>query len=336
MASTIHLTNTTGYSHIDAVLHSAIGIFEAAFPERIISYYLTGSYADNTAVPESDLDLIAVFRDVGLPVERDRFLQICHHLTTITPIWLDCTLYNAETLTTEARADILNAQLIYGVDDRPTYQLEPIERHIARSTAHIFTLMQVLRGNADNLVAPLRYPAESEKYHGYEHYGMDLNTDAQIQGLRNLVSLVTRIPTVLVALETGQRAGTKRDAITLYRRHINDEWISFISDVYQTINLRWHYQMPTAYADRQQLHDITQWLLGFENYFLERMREVLLGYLSHPSETVRYHALRALNAVTYSDAAAVAAIRQLQANDELDEVHNTLIQSLQHKVAVLD
>jgi len=51
---------------------------------------------------------------------------------------------------------------------------------------------------------------------------------------------------------------------------------------------------------------------------------------------VRYHALRALNAVTYSDAAAVAAIRQLQANDELDEVHNTLIQSLQHKVAVLD
>jgi len=57
MIQPITLLNTTGHQRIDDIIRGLIGIFEAAFPDRIRAYYLAGSYADGSAVPLSDIDI---------------------------------------------------------------------------------------------------------------------------------------------------------------------------------------------------------------------------------------------------------------------------------------
>ena len=58
----ITLLNTTGHQRIDGIIRGLIGIFEAAFPDRIRACYLAGSYADGSAVPLSDIDIRMVFK----------------------------------------------------------------------------------------------------------------------------------------------------------------------------------------------------------------------------------------------------------------------------------
>ena len=59
----ISLLYTTGHKRIDGIIRGLIGIFEAAFPDRIRACYLAGSYADGSAVPLSDIDIRSVFKD---------------------------------------------------------------------------------------------------------------------------------------------------------------------------------------------------------------------------------------------------------------------------------
>src|SRR2546429_9782646 len=57
-----HLANSTHNQHIDKILLGIVGIFEIAFPERIRSYYIEGSFADSSEVTTSDIDLQIIFR----------------------------------------------------------------------------------------------------------------------------------------------------------------------------------------------------------------------------------------------------------------------------------
>jgi len=55
------LVYSTGNARIDTMLRGAVGIFEAAFPDRVRGYYLFGSHMDGSAVGISDLDIFVVF-----------------------------------------------------------------------------------------------------------------------------------------------------------------------------------------------------------------------------------------------------------------------------------
>ena len=56
------LTHSTGYEPADSVLEDIVTCFEDTFPTRVVGYYVEGSYADQTAITTSDLDLTIVFR----------------------------------------------------------------------------------------------------------------------------------------------------------------------------------------------------------------------------------------------------------------------------------
>ncbi len=58
----IHLQNTLGHPQIDAIVQEVIQLYEDAFPGQIAAYYVEGSYADQTSLTTSDVDLLIVFR----------------------------------------------------------------------------------------------------------------------------------------------------------------------------------------------------------------------------------------------------------------------------------
>ena len=63
MMESVALLDSTGNDKADAILQNIVGIYERAFPNRIRSYYVVGSYADGTAVSTSDIDACIVFKD---------------------------------------------------------------------------------------------------------------------------------------------------------------------------------------------------------------------------------------------------------------------------------
>ncbi|HEX8681723.1 MAG TPA: nucleotidyltransferase domain-containing protein [Ardenticatenaceae bacterium] len=69
---TIELVATTGNITVDTAVLTVVGLFEAAFPERLCSVYVEGSYADDSAVATSDVDLIVLFiSDSNLVEDED-------------------------------------------------------------------------------------------------------------------------------------------------------------------------------------------------------------------------------------------------------------------------
>jgi hypothetical protein len=61
--SIITLVHPTHRPIIDRILQGVIGVFEQVFPERVRSYYLRGSHRNDSSVPNSDLDLYAIFKE---------------------------------------------------------------------------------------------------------------------------------------------------------------------------------------------------------------------------------------------------------------------------------
>jgi predicted nucleotidyltransferase len=90
MMQPITLLNTTGHQRIDDIIRGLIGIFEAAFPDRIRAYYLAGSYADRSAVPLSDIDIRVVFKG-GFKSEGEvaRVRRVRDDCRLLSPVEID-------------------------------------------------------------------------------------------------------------------------------------------------------------------------------------------------------------------------------------------------------
>ena len=81
--------NTINNPQVEILLQGINGIAELVFPDRIRSYYLTGSYADDTAVSASDLDLLIVFKDHITDDERNMVWELSDNASLLASIFLD-------------------------------------------------------------------------------------------------------------------------------------------------------------------------------------------------------------------------------------------------------
>src|SRR5262245_30283128 len=75
--SEIELVHCTGNQRVDSILRGVIGFCELVFPERILGYYLQGSYAAGDATAVSDIDLVFVFQgDFTSSSEKEKARRI--------------------------------------------------------------------------------------------------------------------------------------------------------------------------------------------------------------------------------------------------------------------
>src|SRR4051812_15375051 len=93
---TFSLLASTGSKKVDDLLKGILILFQDAFPGRIRSCYLAGSYADGSVVATSDLDLKLVFKGEVAPEERLRRIEAACEL--MSPLQMDFTLVGDERL----------------------------------------------------------------------------------------------------------------------------------------------------------------------------------------------------------------------------------------------
>jgi predicted nucleotidyltransferase len=290
---------TTGQPKIDSLLQGLIELYESIFPDRVRSYLLMGSYADGTSTTASDLDLVAVFKGSARPEELDRFRNISRSLSKISAILLDCSAIDEITLSKGAKASIKMASVLYGDLILNNFLLEPLDVHIQRSMFLAIRALHILHGQPQHLIYPIKYPDPDGEFYGYEQWGGYLGNDTFVPGLRLLVTETTMMATTLVALAIGIQAGTKKQALILYRTHLGDEWAEFLEELYRLCKTEWKYEIPESPVARMVLRLICERMLPFENHFLAVCRETVLKNIDHPDPVVQHFAQETLNRIGY-------------------------------------
>lgn len=242
--SAIPLLHSTGEARIDAILCGLIGLFETIFPARIRGYYLLGSFADGTALPDSDIDLFMLFKD-GFQdaTEEARAAAIIEHCARISPVELDVEP-NGEPIPYRLRAVNvkLASRVIFGEDIRDGIPLPPIDAYSRDALDLAVRLLARVRQTPPVLTFPLEYPDPTGEFFGYDRREMRDASSATLPSTKDLVVTVGLIATALVALKAGRYVGSKRDCIRLYQSEISDSWTDLETAVYANCRDRWAYR----------------------------------------------------------------------------------------------
>jgi predicted nucleotidyltransferase len=264
------LSATTGEPAADASLRALVSACEAAFPARVRSYLLSGSYASGDANPVSDLDVGVLFRGAASDDEWERLSALGDAIESLRPIRLDVVALDEEHYLHSAPASAVEAITIYGDDVRIELTLEPLAHALARQLSAATYYIWQMRGLQAGLVWPLAYPDADGEFYGYERYGMFQGHGADemyTSGARTIVNCATMIASARLT-HAGQRVPSKRACVELFQALAPGETATWLTSLYATFKARWRYQIPDDPAQRAELRALCAPMLAFENDFL--------------------------------------------------------------------
>lgn len=327
--SNVRLLFETADERVNNILGGTIGLLEAAFPNRLRACYLTGSYADGSAVPSSDIDLFVLFRRAMRDDEEAKALYVGNCCTMLSPIGID--LYpNAENqLSWFATVFIKHAsRLLYGEDIRDKITPVSIE-DFARGSFHgCFDFLAELRG-VDRLDFPLAYPDPQDEFYGYYRQKRRADGSLHADG-KKLVTSVACAATSLIALKARRYVYTKDDCVKVYNESLGGEWADFLSTIYQRGKKDWKYRIPEDAAARRELRELCRQTLAYENDFVKIYRDYLLEELKHDNAEVRLFAARRLGEIVFPDEEIIAALEVAG-----QAAHDELRQAAQDSLAIV-
>jgi hypothetical protein len=280
-----------GRPEIERILGALVGLFVAAFGERIHSAYLVGSQADGTAGAGSDIDLRIVFRDDFLPGELERFAQVRRHLRDLSPLEIDCPPLSQQRLLTdedwlhETLSIKMASRWLYGPDLRPELPLPALDAFTRHVSAAPILFMRRLRGNPPRLSLPLGYPDPGGPFLGYNARLSPL--DPPEGNLKLLVQVPGFIASSLLAIQAGQIVASKNAWLEAYRAHIGGPWLPYLETLYRRVRLDWAYAVPDPPEERAELQGLCRQTLQYENYYLAEYRSYLLSELAKRPEFAR-------------------------------------------------
>lgn len=287
----IVLYGTLGNTEVDALIRQVIDVYEKAFPAQIAAYYIEGSYADQTFLATSDIDMVIVFHTSFAHEEErreaERLWTTHNHTSTME---VDITVIDEHQLQKGVTPNLkLGSRLIYGQDICNAYPILPIQIWTRERMHAAYWLLVTIYQRPVPVHIPVDFPASEDEFYGYANRSLRLPDGQDVPCTRNLVRTVGWAATALLALQAGQYAVRKRNCARLYREYIGDEWASHLDEVMTFCLQEWQYLIPAEKHARQQLRAICERTLQFERHFLALYKLYLLEQLdSSEQEAVRF------------------------------------------------
>jgi hypothetical protein len=291
---TISLINSTGNDKADKVLQGIIGVFEAAFPERIRGYYVEGSYAEGKGIATSDIDLEIVFIDAVVgDIDHEKAVQIGESCALFSAIELDITVTDEQQLSRGIAPIFKESLPVYGEDVRDKFPQMPLEEwiHTRMHAAYWLTINVYHRSQV--VTYPLTYPDASGEFYGYDNRTMTLPDGRKVKCTRNLIRTIGWIASALLAYNAGKMLAKKSECFKAYRECLDAEGAQLLQDIYELCRERWQYFIPESVEERKILRDICVRTLYFENRFLATYKQFLLVELhsdhrQHVEDALRF------------------------------------------------
>jgi len=306
----ISLVNSTGNERVDRILGGVIGIFERVFPNRIRSYYLTGSYANGTAVSTSDIDLHPIFKggfkDETEETSADQIEALCD---MISPIELGIHPQDERPVCHNGIFK-LQCLLIFGEEIRAQMPLRPLEEFIRFSMDT--SNQRKVRKLDEPMVFPLNYPNPSGEFYGYDQREMRSMDSYQGKGTKDLVGVIYGAAIAMVAKKTKGYVPSKSEAFRLYREFVNDEWTDFVTEVWDTCRMQWEYRIPEDETGQRRLRKLCEQTLAFENHYLTFYRVHCLEELRAVGNKYKHYAIGQLDDVVFPDDEVIEALKSVE------------------------
>lgn len=309
----ISLLNSTQNAKADRLLQNVIGLFEMVFAGRVRAYYVKGSYADNSPVGSSDIDLTLLFKgSFEAEAERAQVEQLAHYCVGLSEIELDISLEDETKWRDEGLWPNLQmgGLLVYGTEVRDQFEIVSVEQWTRDRMHSSYWRTARLFERVVPLTYPLALPDPNAEFGGYDQRKVRLPDGREVNCTRDLIRLTGWAATALIAYQTGHYVSRKRDCHLLYRQLIGDEWAALLDEIYQKCRVEWNYLIPTDVAAHQELRDICQRTLNFENHFLTIYKKFALEQLEAADPSGQNWALRLQREIPFADAEIIEAIKK--------------------------
>lgn len=305
----IELVASTGSARMDALMKDALSRVLIALPDRLRAVYALGSYADESAVATSDLDLVFIVAGGFQDDERARIQALLAECAAQAAGELDGEVADEASLLAGASPTLkLGSRLLWGEDVRPRLPLMPPAIWTRDRMHSSYWRLGGLFDRPLPLVIPLDYPDPDDAFGGYARRPVHLPNGCMEPGTRDLMRAVGWMATALLAYQAGQYVATKRACAPMYREFIGDEWSDLLDDLAVWVRGAWQYRIPAAPGERARLRAICTRTLAFENHFLTLYRRYALAELRGDDPEGRQAALEAQRRIPLADAEIMRAV----------------------------
>jgi predicted nucleotidyltransferase len=260
----------TGHQQVDDILHGTIGILETTLPDRIRAYYLHGSFANGSGIETSDIDLFLVAKGKFTAQEREKIQHIMHFGSLFSPFMVEMIALDEDTLLENGHFRIKSAsKLLWGEDLRANIPEQTLDQYLHMYARFPFIYIAQMLRHSETVTYPLSYPQPTGEFYGYDQQLLP-PANVEQHNIKKLVTCVCWITTVLIAWHAGKTVTGKRASVEMYRKYVNDEWTTFIEEMYEWGNEQWHYLIPQKAEERQRLRKLCAQALAFENHYLSK------------------------------------------------------------------
>lgn len=309
-----HVTLPTplGNERVDLVLQAVIAIYEAAFPDQILGYYVDGSYADQTSVSGSDIDLTIVLDEGAAHDVPDRIQQIASRCSALAKVEIDVGSSRPVDFAPGLPPQLkFGSVLLLGTDVRDRFPVMPMDAWTRDRMHTSYWRIASLFGRPKIVRRPLDYPDPRGEFYGYDARTIPFGGAQAVPSTRDLVRSVGWAATALVALRAGRYVTRKRDSHLAYRDVVGDGWTEWLDELMNACRQRWQYRVPETSADRQSLRRLCARTLAFERHYLVIYRRYLIGELRSADVERQLAALRPVTYAPWFDTAIEGALSQL-------------------------
>jgi hypothetical protein len=308
----ISLQNSLGHPKANAVMQDVIFLYENAFPEQIVAYYVEGSYVDQSYFATSDLDVVIVLRNPIIHEDIREQARSFWKNDSASPMEVDIIVTDEESLQKGVNPNLkLGGRFMYGQDVCQDYPILPIEMWTRDRMHAAYWLIVKIYQRPIPVHFPLDFPSPSDEFYGYTNRTVQLPDGREVPCTRNLVRTTGWAATALLALQAGCYAGRKRDCARLYREHIGGEWGPLLTEIADVCRDEWQYLIPGEPHARQRLGTICEQALHFEQHFLAIYKSYLLEQL-RSTKQAKTHALWVQNQVPFDDEEISMVIQTIQ------------------------
>ncbi|MBI3972528.1 MAG: nucleotidyltransferase domain-containing protein [Chloroflexi bacterium] len=300
----IELRSATGDPEVDRIMRGYVGVFETAFPGAVRAYYLTGSFAEGTAAPTSDVDVNIVFKEGALreSTERRMALQLEKYCNSLSRIPVGAGRYQEHDLLdfgdrgswydpVGRRVYLkLASHHLHGEDIRQRIPLPSAawwacslmaERYGNGALRYLAEVRGLYGGKGkERLAFPLRYPDPDGGFFGYDRVQRQSRDGTVRRTTRGLVRAILGGANALVAWRAGRCVVRKQEIALAYRKAIGDQWVTLVETADQLGRVELGYLVPEDAGTRRRLRDLCAAALEFENHFLAAYREFALEELA--------------------------------------------------------
>lgn len=315
MSKLIALSHSLGNPTVDRALIGLLEMLEADYPNRIQGCYVTGSYADQTALATSDVDLDIILKGDFIDQDEQRAMEIrCETYRSTSPVDLDASVYSEKQMQAGAYPHFKYQNIfIYGEDRSQEIDVMPIADWTRERMHSAYWLIIHVFNRAERPQFPLPYPDPQGECLGYDNRTTAVSHGKRMVSTRNLIRVIGWAATALIAYQAKQYVKGKQDCHYQYRKLINDEWSDFIEDLYHYTHTQWNYGIPEEPSEKQRLVQFCQKALTFEHHFQKAYCRFVLEDLADTNQSNLVFTLKRLRDTLFYHNEVLVSLKILMA-----------------------